>query len=470
MKMHTILEVEEGALNVVVGGRDGSQTRVIRSQRLPLSDFSREALDGALRAVGSDVLHGGEGLHVIIGDRRAQHFVSKVPKMSARDAVAFATREGMRLANLQSAEDLMVETRLVRSLPQGKLQISTCALARSIWEPLRDVLAKHHVAVLSLQTMEACLARSESASGSEPVAIVECNGGRARLVISVDGAPVQVRRFMVSGGAGNVAGVLTQLAMEVPRTMDWLRETGQPLPSRMVVGPRVGVDTESLNMLEGDELSEVVCAEALVDRDEGASEPGLAVATLLHELCTGAPVASLLDAARIRLPWAARQVMAVAVALIVAGLAAFGAVVEGQAWLEVRAERESVDALLEDVQYQLANLELREGDMPVVQEDPGLTDALKMRRPISLLISEACNQCGESVRLQEVVFASRGMVIVTGVVDGAGHQQALASLAQFTQALRELPYLVPVGRDEVTEVAGATSRFQFKITLSWRHE
>ena len=87
MKTHAIVELEEGSLAVTVASRDGGATKVVRSVRLPLPDLGREGLANALRGLGSDVLQGAAGVHVVFGERRIQHFLSTVPKMADRKSV-----------------------------------------------------------------------------------------------------------------------------------------------------------------------------------------------------------------------------------------------------------------------------------------------------------------------------------------------------------------------------------------------
>ncbi|MCK5941634.1 MAG: hypothetical protein KAI24_06680, partial [Planctomycetes bacterium] len=236
MKTHAIIELEEGTLSVVVGARDGDRTRLLRSLRMPLPDLGGETLTNALRGVSADVLQGADGVHVVIGDRRSHHFLSTLPRPTAKDAVAFVTREALRLGNLPAAEDVLLATRLVRRLAGNKFLFGTSALARSVWTPLASAFEENGIEVLGLHTIEACMAMACDPAFTEPVAVLECSSGRARYVLCVDQTPIQVRRFLIgAGGEQNEAALMTQLAMELPRTLDWLRETGQPLPKQLLV-------------------------------------------------------------------------------------------------------------------------------------------------------------------------------------------------------------------------------------------
>ena len=80
-----------------------------------------------------------------------------------------------------------------------------------------------------------------------------------------------------------------------------------------------------------------------------------------------------------------------------------------------------------------------------------------------------CNAAEAGLTLDRLDFASAEKVVVSGVVTGPTRQQALATLATFGKRLRELPYLVADGGDEVGEVTGQRNLYRFKLTLAWRN-
>lgn len=470
MQMHAIIEIEEGSLNVVVGGRDRGATRVVRSVRMPLPDLGRETVENALRGVGSDLLQGAEGVHVILADRRSQHFLSTIPSMSPKDALAFVRREALRLTNTQSADDVLLSTRFVRKDGAGKLVLATAAVTRGAWSGIAAAFEARGLDVLGLRTIEACLALSTSNAVSDAVAVLEYNAGRARFVLCADQSPVQVRRFLIGGGGEvNEAAVVTQLMMELPRTFDWLRETGQPTPTWLQLGTRVPVDDDSIEMLRGDVLEQVSRASIDVVVDEGQSKPTLSAATLLHRLANGVATPSLLDDPRPRLPWKRSRFVSVAAAAALSVTFGASAVVDGKAWLELEHAR--ADLVDECVELEAAAAAVAVEVAPAAAPfDPALERALAMRRPISRLISEVSNSCVDGVNLEQVTFSSTGQLVVTGQVEGLGRQQALAKMAAFTHKLRDLPYLTASGQEEVNEVPGNGQRFRFKVSLSWRNE
>ena len=475
MKMHAIIEIEEGSLNVVVGGRDGGRAKVVRSLRIPLADLGAATIENALRTVGSEALEGAQGVHVVIGDRRSQHFLSTLPKMAPRDAVSFVTREALRLANIQSADDIMVTTRLVRMLAGNKMQLGSTALARSVWNPIAAAFEKHGMPVLSLQTMESCLAMATDPQFTEPVAVIECNGSKARYVVSVDQMPVQVRRFMIGGGGGglggeqNEASMMTQLAMELPRTIDWLRETGQSLPRQTLIGKRVGLSDESLQMLAGEDTGGVGYARCDVEWSEDVSAPGVGVAALLQRLSTGAAIESLLEPAKLSLPMGSRHLVSMLAAACVAVMGGYSAVIDGSAWMNASKQVDSVVDECDEVQAQIDDLVSGAAPLDSPAASPWLSEALTMRRPLSRLISEVSNSASDEISIEEILFASKSPVVVSGQVEGASRQDALTAMGHFTKKVHALEFVNPQGHDEISEVDGQPNRFRFKFNLAWRN-
>ena len=131
-------------------------------------------------------------------------------------------------------------------------------------------------------------------------------------------AAVQVRRFIVVGGGGDSdsGALVAQLAMELPRTLYWLRETGHQQPQALVLGTRIDIDAESREMLRGD-LQSISSATLDFAVTEDASRPGLAAAMLLTRLCTGSSLPSLLSLPKIELPWRASRFVAIGAAAVV---------------------------------------------------------------------------------------------------------------------------------------------------------
>jgi len=471
MHTHAIVEIEEGALNVVVGARAGKATRVLRSQRVALADLNRETVTQALRSLAGDVLQGARGVHVILGERRVQHFSSTVPRMGATEMVGFAVREALRLTSLQSAGDVLVSARLVRSLPGHRHVLAITAVARAVAEPILAAFEQNQFQVLGLHSTEACMALAAPAQTNAPVAVLECNAGRARFVVCDGQNPVQVRRFVISG-AGEAGGdvLATQLAMELPRTFDWLRENGQALPRTMLLGTRVAIEDASLTMLAGDDLQHIERAKPALEVDPEAQKPSLGASMLLQALVHGEGPPSLLLPPRVELPVGKGRLVTIAAALVAGGAMSWSAWVDFEARGSLRYSIGQAELEAGRLQQQIAEQQMQAPPPAAPSTDDALlAAACAMRRPVSLLFATVSNAAEPTVQLDELKFASNDRIVVSGTVTGESRREALADLATFGKRLRDIPFVRSDGQDDVTEVAGQRTRFRFKLGLAWRN-
>lgn len=471
MQAHAIVEIEEGTLNLLVGAHEGGVTRVLHSLRMPLAELGREALVAALRTIGSDVFQGAEGVHVILGDRRSQHFVSTVPRMPSADVLAFVRREASRLSNLSAISDLLLATRVLEPLPGGRFLLGTTTAMRASWAPLAAAFEDCDLAVLGLHTMGSCLALASNGTGGATSAVLDVNAGRARFVLCRQQSPVQVRRFLIGGGGGesNAAAIATQLAMELPRTIDWLRDSGHPMPRVILLGPRLGLDDDALSMLAGIEDTALLRATLAVECDEQQATPTLGSAALLDCVCQGrCPLPSLLDAPRVALPWSGRRMLMLAAAAAIGAIGSTAAVVDGGKWLELRRQLAQVEAENDELANTItaAQQVLLERSRP----DPRLTHALSMRRPVSRLFADVSNAADDRVHVEEFTFSSTEAMALVGKVEGVNRHDALGAIGQLTARLRRLPYVQIDGQEEIGEVQDRWNVLKFRLNLAWRNQ
>lgn len=468
MRTHAIIELDEGALAVTIGGRVAGATTVTHSHRVPLADLGRDTLAAALEPIVGDLLQDTPSVHVILGDRRMQHFVSVLPRMPARDLNDFVLRESLRLTSMPAAAEVMVAPRLVRQQKGGKLVIGGAALPRSVWEPLRLAFAACNVEVSSLQSTESCLAMAAPPEDQDRYAVIECSGGRARFVLCDGGSPVQVRRFMVGSAESNPEALAAQLAMELPRTLDWLRETGHQVPSSLVLGNRISVDEGTLDIIRGD-LARVVLPSFSADAGRGFDAPSLASTALLHELCRRNEPVSLLGGARLRLPPSPLRMLWLAAALLVGGVFTWFGLQDAAATRDLVRQVTAASSERESLRHQLVAATGDEADPMVADESSRrLAQALGRRRPVSRLLAEVSNAASMDVALDALQFASNERVVVSGVVRGASRAAALALLAEFAQRVRGLPYLEATGQEDIGEVPGLPNHFRFRLGIAWR--
>lgn len=476
MQALTIVEIEEGTIAVVVGAADGDQVRVLRSERIPLPDLGRETLTNALRALQENCLQGVNAVHVVLGERRLQHFASQLPPTGANDAVAFVVREAQRLCGVQSPGAVMVATRLLRRLPGGRLLLGTTALARSVFEPMQEAFAAVAIEVRGLYSMESMLALAAAATDGRPVAVLECNAGRARFVLCDAQSPVQVRRFLIGGGGEtNQVALATHFAMELPRTFDWLRETKQPLPATLLLGTRASLDDESLMLLRNEDLQQVQRAVVpFLLAADSMPVPSLGVGMLLARLVAQQQVLSLLDPPRLRLPWSGKRIVSMAAALVTGTICSLSAVVDGTEVMRTLVTREELGRQAADLSAALASevaaaVASGQTSGTVDAEQERLQMALSTRRPVSRLLAELSNSAGPELHLEELKFAGTERIVVIGIVQGRSRQDVLASIAAFSARLGKIPYLLVGGEDEINEVARQHHCYRFKLGMAWRN-
>lgn len=468
MQNHAIVEIEEGALSVVIGHRSGASVAVTRSVRVPAPDLGTQALTNLLRTVASETLQGRPQVQVVLGDRRMQHFLVTTPAMAADDVVGFVTREAVRLTGVANPAEVLVAMRFVRRTADRRLLIGATALVRHVWEPLRAAFAASGLEVVALHSVESCLALGAAAE-AEPVAMLEGSSGRARFVLCEGGCPVQVRRFLVgTGNETNSGALVAHLAMELPRTLEWLKEIGQARPAVVRLGARLRLQDEDLEGLRAPDLPRIERATSPLVVAEGQMTPGLGASWLLATLCRGVVLPSLLDAPSVTLPFTAGRFVRLA-ALLAAGLVcSWSGVVD----LEAGTQNRQLAALARQdgqrVAAELAQLGAARGGAAARAEDGSLAVALSMRRPVSRLLGQVSNAAEGGIVLDRLDFASADRVVVSGTVGGRSRHQALSDLAVFGRRLRELPYLLADGRDEIAEVAGRPNHYRFRLALQWR--
>jgi hypothetical protein len=419
------------------------------------------------------MLQGAIGVHVILGDRRTQHFASTLPPMGAAAAVQFVVREAARLSNADSGADVLVATRLLRRIAGGKLVLGSTVLPRAVWEPLAAAFTASGLSVLGLYSMETCLALATVENGKEPVAVVEVNAGRARFVLCDGDCPIQVRRFLIGGGGGggdlHGAAVTTQLAMELPRTFEWLRETGQPLPSTLLLGLRAVDHDSAPEILQGDELKRVLRAESPVVVDEGQANPGLAAATLLARLAGGRSLPSLLEPPRVVLPLSSTRLATLFTSVAVGVTCTASAIVDTNAGMALRSEVQMIAAERNEIESVDNAPPLPAVPDGEIADLAWMRRAMSMRRPISRLLADVSDCASAALDVEELKFASTERLLVVGVVKGASRQQALTAIAAFAKRLNEIPYVQTGGDEEIGEVPQLRNCFRFRLGMTWRN-
>ncbi len=470
MKLHALVELEEGGLTVVVAGREGRVPRVVRSTRVPLAALTPEEVASGLLSV-SDHFDGVDGVHVLFGDRRARCFTTKLPASSAPDLLSYIRREAVRRGAGNSVRDLLITAEVVKYHPGRLVSVFATALSEEVWAPFAKAFADSGVNVLGLSVAEESLAAATRAQTGNVSLVAEVSGGRARFVIADGRSVVQSRRFIVGAGSeyADADAVITQLAMELPRTLEWLREGNMPIPTSVVVGRRLGVPAEDLQVLVGDPITELVEAELKVQVDDNTHEPGLAALSVLDRIIRGEGVPSLLVEPKIKLPLTRGMRIAIATMLAVGFSASATALVNGyqarthrNAFASYTEELRALNRALDDFSRQLPDGEV------MLADENRLEKALQTRRPISRLIADISRNAQADMVIDDLTFASKDAITISGYVEGARRSIALASLATFARGMRALTYIGSQGGEDVRPVEGFSARFHFELVFTWR--
>jgi Tfp pilus assembly protein PilN len=466
---HTIMELEDGALTLTVAevGRTGA---VLRScMRMPIGELQGGTLAQTLRSLHAEMPEESARLHLLLGERRCHHFTLVVPQLPPKDLQALVVREALRVAGLPAGTPVLARGRCLKRLPGQKVLLGVTAMARSAYELLQKAFEAAGIEVASLTSIENGLAMAIAGDLPPRTAVLEYSAGRARFVLCENGAPVMVRRFLVAGldqsEAFDPAVLGAQLAMEVPRTLDFLREQGHGRPDALLVSHRTGLGDGDLELLSGDVAQ---CRLAKPDWQvvAGQDTPGLATFGLLRSLAEGAELPSLLGGVTVMLPRARwPQVLA-------AGLLGLGLVGAGAATMVCR-DIAGIDAQVAQLQAENDRLATEISSFanaaPAGETGPQrrLQQALGTRRPYSLLLAQLCNAAPATCNLLLVDFTRAEEVIVEGVVTGATRRQAVATLGSFVAAVRQLAMVVDDGNNEAGE-GDAPNRLHFRFHLHWR--
>ncbi len=468
---HTIIELEEGALSLTLVTVSGKATRVESCFRMPFAELHPATLGSTLKALMTEVPD-FDSVHVVLGERRIQHFVKEVPRLGVDDLKAFATREALRLGGMSAGAKLLLRGRVLGKAGGGRLRLAVTAMEAALWEPLAAAIAENGLKVGSLWSVEECLGMALRGKDSARVGVVDFSAARARFAVCVDGAPAQVRRFMVPGAdvvEGDDTTMLTaQLAMEVPRTLEYLKETGGAQPDCLLLSHRIARADEDLQMFAevGLPAARFVPAAELAP---GQTMPGMATLGLVARLAAGRLGPSLLDGVTITIPASpVRLVVGLAAGLLGCVGVAGAMDVQGEraaaeaALAQHAGERRQLEQELADIQNPAPVVEVQSPDQDRIQE------ILARRRPNSLAVAGVANAAADKVLLDAIEFGFEDKLIITGSVAGETRLQAFMTLSEFTVALRELGYLASEGKEEVNEVEGSTGRLRFKFVFAWR--
>lgn len=466
-RRHAILEIEEGALSLTVASQVGGTLHIDQCQRVLRPDTEPETLSSAigelLRAVDTEVRQ----VHVLLGDRRFLHFRIEVPRMRPDELRAFVQRECLRIGSLAADVRVNGHCQRLRRLSNGNYRFAVVALPSRAWQQLQPALDRNGLEVLTLTSIEEGMRAVLPANAPDIAALLDVSGNRARFVHTEHGAVTQVRRFLLPTMSNDREAadpmLAAHLAIEIPRTLDYLAEIEHPLPRALFVGPRTPIAETDLDTLAGDipVCERLPLPFGIADHQ---APPSLATVGRLLAVQSRRP-RSALEGMHVEAPRSPVPLLA-ALGAAAAGLAVATQVSplrERNAQLEAEAAA-TAQTLLELGQQETELLADRDPTPPLADEQ--LDSVLRRRRPASLLLASVCNAAPAGIALTELAYSNAGEIIVRGRTTEPSRLLSLQMIADFAEGLGRVSCLANGSEDIVSD--NDTTGVAFAVRFGWR--
>jgi hypothetical protein len=461
-----LIEIEEGSatLTHVVGRGRGARITAVRRTSLPSTDA--EDLGQALATLRQGLALEGAEVHVAFGDRRFLHFSLDLPALTPGELRAITGRECRSRGSIPPETRVHAVCRFLRRTTDGHRRYAVVGIAENALSSLLAGLRRAGLDPTSVTSLEDAIASAPTPPPQGAIACIDVGPGRARFVYCDGGGATQVRRILVprfDPGSGDAATVAMHLAMEIPRTLDYLAGHGLPPPRTIVTTHELPLAAELPSMLPGAAM-DVVQFVPPIRPDSDEAPPGFATFGLWHR-SRSARAPSVHRGIELVLPrsWT-RTIAASAAAAVVGTSIAIGV------WL-----RQEIDAgvqMQQEFERQVA--ELRAVRSTTDDEDPTAIDAdderlgtlAGMRRPVSRMVAQVAASVPSELALASLTLARDDRIDLRGVATTTDRRAGLAAIAQLTGRLREVGYLAPDG-EEIRE-NGETGALAFRILLGWR--
>lgn len=471
MQSHVVLEIEEEQLVATIANLSRRNAAIRSCRRVAIDKLGEEDLAKAFRTVLEGENLANAEIHVVLSDRRFQHFHLDLPRVPARQLREIVEREARRRGKLAAEEEVICGHRLTRRLPQGMQRYAVVALPTEAFRPIERALARRDAKATTLTSLPDALARALPRGLPDRVLVLEITGSKAHIAFCEDAAAVQVRRILLppvlASGEGPLEPIVSHLALEMPRTLDYLESQKLGRPEAMVVGHAMRLPDEYLHMVAAD-VGDCVPYTTPYAVPEGCPEPGMGTYGVLQAEVRRQRFSLIGE-------WqspASRRLRRVA-GIIVGGTVAcavWGAT-------ELSLEEAAMRAKLEELRSHTATLNERgapEGEPATAQSGDIAQDSaadleslgalFDERRPLSLLVAGACNALPESGRFTRMHVESGGAIELSGSIDVPDRVEALRVLAGVVDRLGAIAFTA----DWAETVAERRDGLTFQIRGGWR--
>lgn len=440
-----IAEVDRDVLRFVVASNRGKKTKLLRTRLVALESDDAAVLRTKLREAADGLdLAGADGF-VFVSDRRMVHgeiSFDKKPKRQMRDRQILSSARDLGLWDAETP--LSIGWQAVHD-EGGKAKVAFDAAPRDLVESVTEAAAVLMPKRLWIASLEAAFAHAvEHESPDSTVAVLDIRNDHASFVLCKRGRVQSSRRFKLPF-ARDVDGfgceALLPIAMEVARSLDFLKELGNDMPSRILVSGFIReheFDAEMWSESFGSIETQIVAHESLALLPDAIQPPHAWIVPAIvlgkrreADLCWlhEPEVPSLVERGGRVLTYAA-SILAMA----------------GGALLFAESKTEDARAAKnESVRLELEIEAMEERELAVATDNSGpslhdrrsqaLDELDRDRISVSRLCASLSIERPRGVKLTRVVVREDGGVVVAGVVKASERLAAMRDFGEFSRRL-----------------------------------
>ncbi len=463
------LEIDENLLTLSLVMFRGKAVQLQECRSVEVDDLRPDRISKAISPLVNDLGLKDLPCHIAFGDRRFVHARTTLPRLESQELQALVDREIRREGSLSGDKKILSEARLVRKLKDGRYEFTLTAVPADVWAPISEGLIAAGLNIVQMTSLDDATAASLAKTEQGPFAILDLGTSRIRFVHCEGRSVRQVRRIFLPStnlsDAADAAMAASHLALEIPRTLDFLSGLGCEAPGALLVSQRLSLSEDDLMIIRGDIP---VCRRLeanFTQEGDGETKPSLATQGLINTVIE-ASSRSLLANKPIIVPRPIYLSMSWAAILALAFITCLAGVM-------VNADLEAAQADLDRINLATNELAGRtaewiEANTPEeTASDPRLAALLETRRPISHLVAEVCRKVPEGMHLTGLRLLSQDRIEVTASVSSGSRLESLGLAAKFVQSLATIPYLSKQS-EEIEENRLAPENLRFRVLLHWR--
>ncbi|MHC5063310.1 MAG: hypothetical protein ACYTG5_04985 [Planctomycetota bacterium] len=463
------LEIDENLLTLSLAMFRGKAVQIQECRYVELEDLRPDRISKALAPLINDLNLRDLPCHVAFGDRRFVHTRTVLPRLDPPELQALVEREIRREGSLSGDKAVLSDTRLVGRQTDGRHEFTVTAVPKDVWEPIREGLSEAGLDIVQMTSLDDATAAALAKSELDPIAILDLGTSRIRFVHCEGRSVRQVRRIFLPStnlaDAADAAMAASHLALEIPRTLDFLSGLGCKPPEALLVGQRLSLSEDDLMIIRGDIPDCHRLESNVVQEGEGEVTPSLATQGLINTVLEGS-TRNLLANRPIIIPRPLFLSVSWAAVVALAFIASMAGIMVNADLAATARDLDRINRASNDLAGRTSDwIEANTPEEP--PSDPRLAALLGTRRPVSHLVGEVCRRVPEGVHLTGLRLLSQDRIEITGTASSGSRLESLGLAAGFVQQLVAIPYLSKQG-EEIEENRLNPENLRFKVLLHWR--